>query len=63
MEWEEKPQGKESGIILTWENAQLAEKTKWPELFSWIIENLEKFDQVFRGRIKTLDASNYHTEE
>lgn len=57
LEWLELPERKESRIELHDLNADPNDRDGWPAQHAWISENLEKFDAVFRQRIKQLHAS------
>ena len=57
LEWHHKPETKVSYVRLTKHNEDYRERSRWPEQHSWLAEHLQRFDQVFRDRIKTLDAS------
>jgi hypothetical protein len=39
------------------------DKSKWPDYFAWIKNNLEKFHAVFSDRVKALDVSDYRASE
>jgi hypothetical protein len=38
---------------------QTADRNRWPELNEWLREKIELFDDVFRPRVKRLDATEY----
>lgn len=38
--------------------AEVENRDVWPELFEWLKLNLEKFDQVFRDRVKSLSLED-----
>jgi len=41
------------------DDADVSKREDWPRLQNWVIETLAKFDQVFRQRVKLLDAEYY----
>lgn len=59
LEWRELPERKESQIMLHDKQADPNDRDDWPSQHAWLSENLEKFDSVFRTRIKQLDASTF----
>lgn len=62
FEWRENPGKKDSGIWLR-RDMDPTNKTSWPEQHKWLLEQLEKFQQVFGPRIKQLNAEQYVPEE
>jgi len=62
LEWRENADKKESGIWLR-NDMNPADRASWPEQHKWLLEQLEKFHQVFAPRIKVLDAERYTPEE
>lgn len=59
LEWMELPGGKENRIELHDTQADPNNHDDWPNQHAWLSENLEKFDSVFRTRVKQLDASTF----
>lgn len=59
LEWLELPERKESRVMLHDLEADPNDRNDWPAQHAWITEKLEKFDSVFRQRIKQLDASAF----
>jgi aromatic ring-cleaving dioxygenase len=57
LEWLELPERQESRIMLHDKQADPNNHDDWPNQHAWLSENLEKFDSVFRTRVKQLDAS------
>lgn len=57
LEWLELPERKESRIMLHDKQADPNDRGDWPNQHAWLSENLEKFDSIFRVRVKQLDAS------
>lgn len=41
--------------ILTSRSADLANRDAWPEYHEWLAAHLDRFYEVFRGRVKALD--------
>ena len=61
LEWDEKPEGKESHITIR-HHTDTTNRDNWPALHAWTLEKMDAFDRVFRPRIKTLDASEWETD-
>ena len=59
LEWKELPAGTESHIMLNKFDSDLSEKDRWEDYSIWMAEMLEKFTNVFKIRIKSLDANEY----
>lgn len=62
LEWRELPEKTTSKIIL-FLDANPTDETKWSAQHTWFRENIEKFDRVFRNRIKNLDIEGLVPEE
>lgn len=58
LEWEEKPEKKESWIVIRHKCDPWAKQT-WPDQHNWLKEKLEGYYRVFAKRIKALDADEY----
>jgi hypothetical protein len=58
LEWRELPDNTKSEIILFKNNVNLSDEKDWNAQHQWFKENIEKFDQVFRKRIKKLNAED-----
>lgn len=56
--WQEKPQHQASGITVR-HGGDIADQACWPEIFDWILERLEAFDQVFRPLVKRLEEPDH----
>ena len=56
LEWRENPEKNRSSILLFF-SANPAEETNWSSQNQWLKNTLEKFDTVFRGRIRNLSLS------
>jgi hypothetical protein len=54
LEWQELPQGQDCRIIRYRTNLNLTEVSVWPEAFSWLKQEAERFYKVFSPRIKQL---------
>lgn len=59
LEWAELPDKAVSIISVVAENANFMDMTKRKEQFEWLLDNLEKFDRVFRDRIRQLDLDGH----
>lgn len=59
LEWLELPERKESRVMLHDLEADPNDRDDWPAQHAWITEKLEKFDSVFRQKIKHLNASMF----
>lgn len=53
IKWNRLPEKKQSQIILTLP-ADFKDKTKWPEQFAWLYENLVKFHSFFKPKVMAL---------
>jgi len=61
--WEEKPEKKNSHIILRNPDLDPNKKNDWPKQHQWMLETLEKFRAVFGSRIKTIDPGDWQSED
>ena len=59
LEWEEKPDHEESHILLQDRETDPTNETDWSDQQKWFADNLEKFDKVFRPRVKALNADDW----
>lgn len=59
LEWEEE----RHRTFLWLENVNLTDETDWPNQHEWLATKLEKFDAVFRPRIKALNADDWEPPE
>jgi len=57
LQWLELSERKESRVELHNLKADPNDRERWPEQHAWLTEKLERFDAVFRQRVKQLDAS------
>jgi len=55
LEWRENPEKNRSSILLFF-SANPTEETNWSSQNQWLKNTLEKFDMIFRGRIRNLAA-------
>lgn len=55
LEWHELPDNKESYITVVRENSDFLNEADWENQFEWLAQNLEKFDSVFRKRVRDLE--------
>jgi len=61
--WDELPKKKSSYISSYNNDADPTDESAWPTYQEWLLGKLEKFHEVFSGRIKKLDAGDYTPEE
>ena len=59
LEWRELPDNTKSEIILFKNNVNLSDKKDWNTQYGWFKTDIEKFDKVFRKRIKKLNAEDW----
>lgn len=57
--WLELPNRAACRIVSFLNDADPTDETRWPEYRHWLMENLEKFDRVFRQRIRALNEETY----
>jgi len=57
--WMGLPEKKACRIVYFWTDVDPLDKSKWPEYRVWMREHLEKFNTVFRPRIRDLDATEW----
>ena len=55
LEWLERSKA----IVLTKRNTDPTDEADWPNQHAWLAEKLERFDRVFRQRIKALNAEDW----
>ena len=58
LEWNELPENKESYVSIFKDNADIMNESDWLNQFSWLADNLERLDKVFRKRVKELDIQD-----
>lgn len=57
LEWRELPERKGSRIVV-FHDAHFEDKPYWEQDMAWFKDTLEKFDRVFRSRIKSLELED-----
>jgi len=62
LEWMELPERKASRLLVKWNDKDPANQDAWPMYHRWMKEKLEKFDSVFRLRIKDLNADEWQQD-
>jgi hypothetical protein len=55
LEWNELPDGKESYVTITKEKSDFRNEADWNSQFTWLAEQLEKLDRVFRKRVRQIE--------
>ena len=60
LEWHELPGFQRSRICLNESRFDLLDITNWERQYEWFATNLELFNEVFRPRIKTLNAADWN---
>jgi len=63
LEWEERPTRKEKYIFLSKSDTDPTDETDWQNQYKWLAAKIEKFDEVFRPRIKVLNAADWEPLE
>ena len=63
LEWAELPQYESSRVSLKKGNTDPTNEADWSNQHEWLASKLELFDQVFRPRIKALDADDWEPPE
>lgn len=63
LDWRELPERKGSRIVLFRMNTDPTDESDWPAQHKWLADTIEKFDRVFRDRVKTLNADDWAGEE
>ena len=59
LQWNELPGNKRSRIGLTKVDTDPLDESDWPQQFEWFTTKLERFNDVFRERIRGLDAADW----
>lgn len=62
LEWAKQPSNIVSRIILR-RKGDPTDESAWPELAEWTAKTLEKFDAVFRERVKNLNAADWQPDD
>ena len=60
--WMELPDKKASRIVLFNDGCDLKDEGDWPRQHKWFIASLEKFDNTFRNRVKSLNARDWNDD-
>ena len=63
LAWNENPNNISSSIAVSRNDTDLANEPDWPNQYAWLKCKLEKFDEVFRPRIRNLDAADWQPED
>ncbi len=63
LEWAELPGRKSSRVSLRKSDTVPEDEADWPNQHKWLASKLEKFDKVFRQRIRALDATDWQPED
>ncbi len=63
LDWRELPDKKMSRIILYKNSVDPLDESGWPQQHAWMLDAMEKFNKVFRPRIKELNADEWRPEE
>lgn len=63
LEWEEKPNQKDSRITLRKENTDPTNETDWRNQHEWLASKVELFHEIFKPRIDKLKNANYQPED
>jgi hypothetical protein len=59
LEWRELPDNTKSEISLSKNGVDTKNEPDWVNQHKWFKENIEKFDKIFRKRIKKLNAEDW----
>lgn len=59
LSWLELPDAKESAIATYLENTNFRDEDDWSRQFEWLAGSLEKYEHVFRQKIRELDMRNF----
>ncbi|MCA9443727.1 MAG: DUF4268 domain-containing protein, partial [Candidatus Omnitrophica bacterium] len=57
MIWSNPEELKQAKVYVR-KDAQVNDRDDWPNQHAWLKENLEKFDRIFRDRVKALSPDN-----
>ena len=63
LEWNELPGNKSSRICLSKVDTDPLDENDWPDQYEWLTAKLELFNEVFRPRIRALDAADWVPED
>ena len=59
LEWNELPTSERSRINLSKQDTDPLDENDWPQQYKWFTAKLERFDHVFRPRIRNLNAEDW----
>ena len=59
LEWHELPENERSRISLSKADTDPLDENNWPQQYKWFTAKLERFDHVFRPRIRSLNAEDW----
>ena len=59
LEWHELPENERSRISLSKADTNPLDENNWPQQYKWFTAKLERFDHVFRPRIRSLNAEDW----
>jgi len=62
LEWQELPEKTASRIAL-YKSADATDESAWPSQHQWFKETIERFDRVFRQRVKNLNPEEWNNEK
>ena len=63
VEWHPKPETKVSYVRLTRSGEDYRDRSRWPEQHAWLVEWLDRFERVFRERVRLLDPADGYLPE
>jgi len=59
LDWRKLPDKKESHVYLSKEDTDPMNESRWEEQHLWLVEKLEKLNEVFRPIVRTLNADDW----
>ena len=62
LEWHPRATPQSCWIALYQADTDPLDENDWPQQYEWLTTKLERFDQVFRSRIRSLNAEDYLPE-
>jgi len=63
LKWMELPERKASAIGIVDDGLDLDNEINWPSQLEWFVDMIEKFDNTFRDRVRSLDASDWQPDQ
>lgn len=63
LDWEELPQGKDTRISVSLEDANPEMQSDWPRQHEWLAEKLRELYQAFVDRVRVLDTNDWVSPE